>query len=143
MSDAYVGVQSILLVSADFCQWKGKKMNCITKSNHLSTPYPRVSPLGYSGVISVKMFVLKHWVFLEDIWDFNKWKSLIIDEKYWMLGKAMLKETKESDKHRKCRREKLYFSNKYGRNKKKESNLLFPFSKLLSWATSLKLPSLE
>ena len=44
-------------------------------------PPTHVTPLGYSGVIRVKMFVLKHWVFLEDIWNFNKWKLLIIDEK--------------------------------------------------------------
>ena len=62
----------------------------MTKSNHLN---PRITPLCYSGVIRVKMFVLKHWVFLEDIWNFNKWKSLIIDEKPWMLWKAMLRET--------------------------------------------------
>ena len=27
------------------------------------------------------MFVLKHWIFFEDISNFNKWKSLIIDKK--------------------------------------------------------------
>ena len=67
-------------------------MNCKTKLNHLPTPYPRVTPFGYSGVIRVKMFVLKHWVFFEDIWNFNKWKSLIIDEKCWMLWNAVLRE---------------------------------------------------
>ena len=39
------------------------------------------------------MLVLKHWVFIEDIWNFNKWKSLIVDENCWMLWKAMPKET--------------------------------------------------
>ena len=35
--------------------------------------------------------------------------------------------------------EKSYiFKKKYGRSKKKNSNLFFPFFKLLSWATSLK-----
>ena len=68
-------------------------MNYKAKSNHLPTPCPRVTRLGYSSVIRVKMFVLKHWVFLEDIWNFNKWRSLIIDEKYRMLWKAMLRET--------------------------------------------------
>ena len=46
----------------------------------------------YISVIRVKMFVLKHWVFMEDIWNFNKWKSLIIDEKCWMLWNAVLRE---------------------------------------------------
>ena len=36
------------------------------------------------------MFVLKHWIFFEDISNFNKWKSLIIDKKCWMLRNAML-----------------------------------------------------
>ena len=55
------------------------------------SPAPSVSPLSYSGVIRITMFVLKHWVFLEDIWNFKKWKSLIIDETCWMLCKAMLR----------------------------------------------------
>ena len=64
-------------------------MNCIS-----SPPLtPRVIPLFYSGVIRNKTFVLKHWVLLEDIWNFNKWKSLIIDEQCWMLWKSMLRET--------------------------------------------------
>ena len=46
--------------------------------------------LSYSGVIRVKMFVLKHWIFFEDISNFNKWKSLIIDKKCWMLRNAVL-----------------------------------------------------
>ena len=61
MSGSYFGVQSILLVSADFCLRKGNKMNCITKSNRLPTPTPRDTPLCYSGAIRVKIFVLKHW----------------------------------------------------------------------------------
>ena len=36
------------------------------------------------------MFVLKHWIFFEDISNFNKWKSLIIDKKCWMLRNVML-----------------------------------------------------
>ena len=36
------------------------------------------------------MFVLKHWIFFEDISNFNKWKSLIIDKKFWMLRNVML-----------------------------------------------------
>ena len=36
------------------------------------------------------MFVLKAWIFFEDISNFNKWKSLIIDKKCWMLRNAML-----------------------------------------------------
>ena len=31
------------------------------------------------------MFILKHWIFFEDISNFSKWKSLIIGKKYWML----------------------------------------------------------
>ena len=38
------------------------------------------------------MFVLKHWAFLEDIWNFNKRESLITDEKCWMLWKKNAKE---------------------------------------------------
>ena len=36
------------------------------------------------------MFVLKHWIFFEDISNFTKWKSFIIDKKWWMLRDAML-----------------------------------------------------
>ena len=36
------------------------------------------------------MFVLKAWIFFEDISNFNKWKSLIIDRKCWTLRNAML-----------------------------------------------------
>ena len=36
------------------------------------------------------MFVLKAWIFFEDISNFNKWKSLIIDKKCWMLRNAVL-----------------------------------------------------
>ena len=32
----------------------------------------------------------------------------------------------------------IFLKKKYGRSKKKESNLFFPFSKLLPWVTSLK-----
>ena len=35
----------------------------------------------------------------------------------------------------------IFLKKKYGRSKKKESNLFFPFSKLLPWSTSL--PSLK
>ena len=67
----------------------------MTKSNDVSTLIPlRVTFLSYSGLIMVKMFTLKHWVFMEGIWNFNKRKSLIIDEKRGMLWKSMLKETK-------------------------------------------------
>ena len=55
-----------------------------------SPPPPSPAPLSYSGVIRLKMFALKQWVFLEHIWNFSKWKSLVKDEKYWMLRKAML-----------------------------------------------------
>ena len=42
------------------------------------------------------MFVLKHWIFFEDISNFNKWKSLIIDKRCWMLRNAMLSKTNDS-----------------------------------------------
>ena len=35
------------------------------------------------------MFVLKHWIFFENISNFNKWESFIIDKKC-MLRNAML-----------------------------------------------------
>ena len=65
-------------------------------------PQPPASPLCCSYVNRDKMFVLKHWAFLEDILNFNKRKSLIIDENCWMLWKAMLRETiicYQSDKY--------------------------------------------
>ena len=64
-------------------------MNCIAKSNHLTTPNSHVTP---SDLIRVKMFVFKHCVFLRDIWNFNKWKSLIINKKCWMLWRSNAKE---------------------------------------------------
>ena len=64
-------------------------MDCIEKSNPLPTPNPRSNRLSYSGVIRVKLFVLKRWIFFDDI-SFNKWKSLIIGKKCWMLQNAML-----------------------------------------------------
>ena len=39
-----------------------------------------------------KSFALKHWIFFEDILNVNKWKSLIIDKKCWMLRNAMLSQ---------------------------------------------------
>ena len=36
------------------------------------------------------MFFLKHWIFFEDISNFNQWKTFIIGEKCWMLRNAML-----------------------------------------------------
>ena len=41
------------------------------------------------------MFVLKHLIFFEDISNFNKWKSFIIDKKFCMLRNALL--TKGND----------------------------------------------
>ena len=61
------------------------------KSNCFLTLVPTL--VSHFGVIRVKMFALKNWVFLADIWNFNKWKSLIIDDKYWIIWKAMLKKT--------------------------------------------------
>ena len=57
---------------------------------HSPLPTPVLARLFYFGVIRVKIFVLKHWIFFEDISAFNKWKSLIIDKKYWMIRNAML-----------------------------------------------------
>ena len=58
----------------------------------LVLPHLSLSPsLSYSDVSRVKMFVLKLWVFLKDIWNFIKWMSLIKDEKCWVLWKTMLK----------------------------------------------------
>ena len=53
------------------------------KSNCFLTLVPTL--VSHFGVIRVKMFALKNWVFLADIWNFNKWKSLIIDDKYWII----------------------------------------------------------
>ena len=39
-----------------------------------------------------KSFALKHWIFFEDILNVNKWKSLIIDKKCWMLRNAILRK---------------------------------------------------
>ena len=60
--------------------------------NQIPSPLPTaVLPrLSYAGVIKIKMFVLKHWIFFDDISSFNKWKSSIIDRKCWMLRNAML-----------------------------------------------------
>ena len=52
-------------------------------------PTPFLTRLSYSGVIRVKMFVLKHWIFFENISSFNKGESFIIDKKC-MLRNAML-----------------------------------------------------
>ena len=79
------------------------------------------TPLFYCGVIRFKIIVLKHWVFLEDIWNLNKWKSLIRYEKYWMLWKEMLRKRYfcyQSDKYGKCRKN-------CRRTNKKESNFSF------------------
>ena len=68
-----------------------QKIDCIVKSNSLPTPNPRPQLfLSYSGVIGVKIFVLKHWDFLEDILNFNKLKPLIRDKRCWMSWKAIL-----------------------------------------------------
>ena len=58
-------IWSTKLVSADFCLWKSyfKKWNAMRNQTPLQLQ-PSSSPLSYFGVTSVKMFVLKHWVFL-------------------------------------------------------------------------------
>ena len=88
-----------------FVPEKVRKWSAWWKQITSPAPTPRVTPLGYSGVIRVKIIVLKRWVFFENIWNFSKWKSLIIDEKCCMLWKTMLRETKNAEG--KCRREKL------------------------------------
>ena len=42
------------------------------------------------------MFILKHWIFFEDISNFSKWKSLIIGKKYWMLRNGMRSKGSEN-----------------------------------------------
>ena len=59
-------------------------------------PTPVLTRLSYSDVIRVKMVVLKRWIFFEDIWNFNKWKSLIKDKKCWMLQNAMLSKVNDN-----------------------------------------------
>ena len=83
---------SILLISAEFCLQKdnSKKWTALRNQIPSPLPIPALTHLSYSGVIRVKMFVLKHWIFFEDISNFNKWKSLIIDKKCWMLRNVML-----------------------------------------------------
>ena len=73
------------------------------------------------------MFVLKHWIFSEDMSNFNKWKFLIIDKKCWMLRNAMLSKGNDNFATTVISTENV---EKIGRSKKKESNFFF-FSKLL------------
>ena len=66
-----VGLQSA--TSLDYkLRWDYKALQ-VTK--WYSTPpliaLPCLPPLTNPGVIRVKMFVLKHWVFIEVIWNFN------------------------------------------------------------------------
>ena len=83
---------SNLLVSADFCLQEDNSKKWAALKNQISPLLltPVLIRLSYSGVIRVKLFVLKHWIFFEDISNFNKWKSLIIDKKFWVLRNAML-----------------------------------------------------
>ena len=76
MSDSYLGGAKYFACFSRFLPVKGlfQIMECIVKSNPLSTPTTVLTPRSYSGVIRVKMFALKHCVFMEDIWNFNKWK---------------------------------------------------------------------
>ena len=92
MSDSYMWVLVFCLFEKIFAYEKvisKNRLHCEIKSPPHPQPTPNPS-LSYSGVIRVKMFVLKHWAFLEDIWNFNKWKLLITDKKCWMSWKAML-----------------------------------------------------
>ena len=83
---------SILLVLADFYLKKDNSKKWTALKNQTSSPLPTpvLTRLSYSGVIRVKMFFLKHWIFFEDISNFNQWKTFIIGEKCWMLRNAML-----------------------------------------------------
>ena len=72
-----------------------KKWTALRKQIPSPLPNPVLTRLSYSSVIRVKIFVLKHQIFFDNISNFNKWKSLIIDKKSWMLRNAML--SKEND----------------------------------------------
>ena len=68
---------------------------CTALKDQIPTPLatPVVTLFCYFGVIRIKMFVLKHWIFFEDISNFNKWKSLIKGKKMLELRNALLWET--------------------------------------------------
>ena len=94
------GCKVLWLFQQTFICKEIKKMKCITQSNHLLTPnFPRHPSLclslsvSYSGLVRMEMFILMNSVSLEDTWNFCKWKSLIIDEKCFMIWKAMLSVT--------------------------------------------------
>ena len=91
----FFGILSTFLVPADFACKKIIPKNGlhweIKSPSHIQPPV--LTLLCYSGVIRVKKFVLKHWIFFEDISNFNQWKLLIKDEKCWMLRNALLRET--------------------------------------------------
>ena len=86
------------------------------------------------------MIVLEHWVFLEDYLEFYQME--IVNHRRKMLD-AMESNSKGNDNFatKLIRMENVEGKSsslkKYGRSKKKKSNLFF--SKLLPWATSLKL----
>ena len=71
-------------------------MDCMRNQIPSPLPTPVLTRLSYSDAIRVKMVVLKHWIFFEDIWNFNKWKSLIKDKKCWMLQNAMLSKVNDN-----------------------------------------------
>ena len=73
-----------------------QKMDCMRNQIPSPLPTPVLTRLSYSDVIRVKMVVLKRWIFFEDIWNFNKWKSLIKDKKCWMLQNAMLSKVNDN-----------------------------------------------
>ena len=102
-------------------------MDCIENQIPSPLPTPILTCPSYSDVISVKVFVLKHWIFSEDMSNFNKWKFLIIDKKCWMLRNAMQSKGNDNFTTTVISTENV---EKIGRSKKKESNLFF-FSKLL------------
>ena len=67
------------------------------------------------------MFVLKHWIFFEDISNFKKWKSLFIDKK--MLD-GTESNAKGNDNFATKGISTESVEKKCGRSKKKESNFL-------------------
>ena len=101
-------------------------------------PNPHVTP---SDLIRVKMFIFKQWVFLRNVWNFNKWKSLIINEKCWMLRKSNAKENINFAikiiSTENAAGESYIFNKKITEELRRKSQTYFS-SKLLPWATRLR-----
>ena len=82
----------IFIWDAKYCTRFSNSKKCTALKNRIPSPLPTpvLTRLFYSDVIMIKMFVLKHRIFFEDISNFKKWKSLIIDKKCWTLRNAAL-----------------------------------------------------